>query len=394
MLRPLLALPRTVWLLGWVSLINDAASDLIYPLLPIYLASVLLAGPRALGLIEGVAEMVGSLLKLYSGVVADRIARRKPLVVAGYALAALARPLIALAAVWPVVLLLRFLDRVGKGLRSSPRDAMLAGSVDAGRRGLAFGLQRGMDNAGAVIGPFAAWLLLAGGVSIHHLIYWTAVPGVLTVLLAAAVAEPPRDRAETAPAAMDWRLSRLPSPYRRYLLVLGLFSLGNSSNMFLLLKARDLGLAEAQIPLLWGVTSLVATVFSPVLAGWSDRLGRIRLICAGWLVYALFYGALGASAGGSGLLWPAFAVYGLFLAATEGAEKALVADLAPPHSLGTAYGWFHLVTGLSLLPASWLFGVLWEELGTLAAFSWAAGCALAAAAFLWFWIGADGARHH
>jgi MFS family permease len=387
--KPLLALPRTVWLLGWVSLLNDAASDLVYPLLPIYLSSVLLAGPKALGLIEGVAETVGSLLKLVSGLLADRIDRSKPLVVGGYALAAVSRPLIALAAAWPVVLLLRFMDRVGKGLRSSPRDAMLAASVDTGRRGLAFGLQRGMDNAGAVIGPLAAWLLLDQGLAIRDLILWTALPGALTVALAAAVAEPVRPRA-SAPRPLDWRPAALPRRYRRYLLVLALFSLGNSSNMFLLLQARSLGLPEAQIPLLWGLTSLTATLFSPALAGWSDRLGRVRLIGAGWIIYGLFYLALGTNGSGTAMLWPAFAVYGLFLAATEGAEKALVADLAPVELLGTAYGWFHLVTGLTLLPASALFGWLWERFGPLVAFGWASGCAFGAALLLGVWVGRDG----
>ncbi|NJD05162.1 MAG: MFS transporter [Methylococcaceae bacterium] len=389
MLKPLLALPRTVWLLGWVSLLNDAASDLVYPLLPIYLSSVLLAGPKALGLIEGIAETVGSLLKLASGLLADRLARSKPLVVGGYALAAFSRPLIALASVWPVVLALRFMDRVGKGLRSSPRDAMLAASVDSGRRGLAFGLQRGMDNAGAVIGPLAAWLLLEQGLAVRDLIFWTALPGVLTVALAAIVAEPDRPR-PSSPRPLDWSPALLPRRFRRYLLVLALFSLGNSSNMFLLLQARAMGLPEAQIPLLWGLTSLTATLFSPVLAGWSDRLGRVRLIGAGWIIYGLFYLGLGTHDNGTAALWPAFAVYGLFLAATEGAEKALVADLAPPELLGTAYGWFHLITGLTLLPASVLFGWLWERFAPLAAFGWASGCAFAAVLLLWLWVGSDG----
>lgn len=389
MFKPLLALPRTVWLLGWVSLLNDAASDLVYPLLPIYLSSVLLAGPKALGLIEGIAETAGSLLKLASGLLADRLARSKPLVVGGYALAALSRPLIALASVWPVVLALRFMDRVGKGLRSSPRDAMLAASVDSGRRGLAFGLQRGMDNAGAVIGPLAAWLLLEQGLAVRDLIFWTALPGVLTVALAAIVAEPDRPR-PSSPRPLDWSPALLPRRFRRYLLVLALFSLGNSSNMFLLLQARAMGLPEAQIPLLWGLTSLTATLFSPVLAGWSDRLGRVRLIGAGWIIYGLFYLGLGTYGNGTAVLWPAFAVYGLFLAATEGAEKALVADLAPPEMLGTAYGWFHLITGLTLLPASVLFGWLWERFEPLAAFGWASGCATGAAVLLWLWVGKDG----
>lgn len=385
MLRAVLALPRTVWLLGLVSLFNDSTSELVYPLVPLFLASVLMAGPRALGLIEGVAEATASLLKLFSGVLMDKRGHAKGWVAGGYALAAFSRPLFYLASSWPMVLALRFADRVGKGLRTSPRDAMLAGAVDKDRRGLAFGLHRAMDNAGAVIGPLLAALLLARGMPLKDVFLWSVVPGIITVILALSIKEPP-----VVPAAnrqlFSWKMAGFPPAYKRYLLVLALFTLGNSSNMFLLLRAKELGLPDYQVPLLWALVSGVAMVFSMPLSALSDRIGRVRLILAGWIVYGLFYLLLGINGFHAVLLWPLFAFYGLFLAATEGAEKALVADLAPRNQLGTAYGWFNLTAGFMLLPASILFGWLWQGVAVEAAFGFSAACALLAALLLKFWV--------
>lgn len=385
MLKVILELPRTVWLLGLVSLFNDATSELLYPLVPLYLASVLMAGPRALGLIEGIAEATASLLKLFSGVLMDRRGNAKGWVVAGYGLAALSRPLFYLAASWPTVLALRFADRVGKGLRTSPRDALLAGTVGENHRGLAFGLHRAMDNAGAVIGPLLAAWLLVRGVPIKEVFLWAIVPGIITVALALAIKAPPVIPAEKH-QAFSWKMAGFPSAFKRYLLVLALFTLGNSSNMFLLLRASELGLPDYQVPLLWALVSGVAMVFSVPLSALSDRLGRVRLILSGWLVYGLFYLLLGINGFHTLLLWPLFAFYGLFLAATEGAEKALVADLAPPERLGTAYGWFNLTAGLMLLPASILFGWLWQAVNPFAAFGFSASCALLAALLLKLWV--------
>ncbi len=385
MFEAVLALPRTVWLLGLVSLFNDSTSELVYPLVPLFLASVLMAGPRALGLIEGVAEATASLLKLFSGVLLDKRGHAKGWVAGGYGLAAFSRPLFYLASSWPMVLALRFADRVGKGLRTSPRDALLAGSVSEERRGLAFGLHRAMDNAGAVIGPLLAAWLLERGMPLKNVFLWSIVPGTITVALAMSIKSP-----AVVPAAQrqafSWRLADFPPGFKRYLLVLALFTLGNSSNMFLLLRAKDLGLPDYQVPLLWALTSAVAMVFSTPLSALSDRLGRVRLILAGWVIYGLFYLLLGLNGFHALLLWPLFAFYGLFLAATEGAEKALVADLAPKERLGTAYGWFNLTAGAMLLPASLLFGWLWQGVAVEAAFSFSALCALAAALLLKFWV--------
>lgn len=386
MFKSIFALPRTVWLLGLVSLFNDSASELVYPLVPIYLASVLMAGPKALGIIEGIAEASGSLLKLFAGVLADKMHSTKSWVVGGYSLAALGRPLLALAGSWPVVLVLRFTDRAGKGLRTAPRDAMLALAVNKNQRGLAFGLHRTLDNAGAVVGPLAAAGLLAMHMPIREILLWTLVPGVIAVALALSVCEPPRESPRTT-ATFSWTLRGFPAPFKRYLLVLALFTLGNSSNMFLLLRARDMGVAEYQVPLLWALVALTASVCSTPLSALSDRIGRTRVIVAGWGVYGVFYVILGLNGSVLWLLWPLFAFYGLFMAATEGAEKALVADLTPGRELlGTAYGWFSLTAGIMLLPASLLFGWLWQSFNPETAFGFGAGCALLAALLLKFWV--------
>lgn len=381
MIKALAGLPRTVWFIGLISLINDSASEMIYPLVPLYLSSVLMAGPKALGLIEGIAEATASLLKLFSGVVVDRTRRSKPWIVVGYALAGFGRPLMAFAGSWVMLLAIRFADRVGKGLRSSPRDALLADSVDADRRGLAFGLHRSMDNAGAVVGPLLAFLLLSWQVSLQDIFLWSIVPAILCVGLALAIKEPSVKRL-AAPQRFDWRLRDMPSPFKRYLAVVALFTLGNSSNMFLLLRARELGVPQAHIPLLWAAVSAVAMVFATPLSALSDRWGRVRLLSWGYLAYALFYFALGCISASGWKLYALFAFYGLFMAATEGVEKALVADLAPESRRGAAFGWFNLTAGLLLLPASVIFGWIYQIIAPWAAFAFSGGCALAAAVLL------------
>ena len=382
-MNAIFSLPRAVWLLGMVSFFNDSASELVYAVLPLYIASVLMAGPRAMGIIEGVAEATGSLFKLASGVLSDRMKSGRSWVLGGYGIAALARPLMALASSWPFLLALRFADRVGKGLRTSPRDAMLARSVEKEKRGIAFGFHRSMDNAGAVLGPLLAALLLELHMPIRHILLWSAVPGAVVVLLVLCLKEP--QRIPVQHTTFSWKLDGFPIAFRRYLLVLGLFTLGNSSNMFLLLRAKDLGLPDYQVPLLWALVSFSAMLFSTPLSALSDRLGRVTLIVSGWGIYGVFYLIMGFD-GSTFLLWPLFAFYGLFMAATEGAEKAYVADFAPSDRLGTAYGWFNLVTGFMLLPASLLFGSLWQKFGYQAAFAFSACCALLASLLLKCWV--------
>lgn len=387
MLSALRSLPRTVWLIGLISLINDSASEMLYPLIPLYLSSVLMAGPRALGIIEGIAEATASLLKLVSGVIMDRSQRARPLIIAGYGLAGIGRPLIAFVTSWPGLLVIRFADRVGKGLRTSPRDALLAASVSPDHRGLAFGVHRALDNAGAVIGPLLAALLLAWGLPLKDIFLWSIVPALLCFALALGIREAPSVTTLTSPVdtTFSWQLNTLPPVFKRYLLVVALFTLGKSSSMFLLLRAQELGVAPAHIPLLWGAVSAVAMLFSAPLSALSDRLSRTRLLTAGYAAYGLLYWGLGLlDVQDSPLLFVLFAGYGLFLAATEGVEKALVADLAPAERRGTAFGWFNLTAGLFLLPASILFGSLYETFSPLLAFAFSGSCALLAAGLLHF----------
>ena len=385
MFTTLKTLPRTVWLIGLISLVNDSAGEMLYPLIPLYLSSVLMAGPKTLGLIEGIAEATASLLKLFSGIIIDHTQRSKPWIIFGYGLAGLGRPLIAFVSSWPWLLLIRFSDRVGKGLRSSPRDALLANSVNQNQHGLAFGLHRAMDNAGSVLGPLLAFGFLSAAIPLKTIFVWSAIPAAICLLLTFAIQEPKLDHPKPS-QTFDWRWANLPDNFKRYLIVVALFSLGNSSNLFLLLRAQELGVAAAEIPLLWAAVSAVAMVFSTPLSALSDRVGRIRLLYCGYLAYGLFYLGLGFSQQNSLLLFALFGFYGLFMAATEGVEKALVADLAPTGLRGTAFGWFNLVTGAMLLPASLIFGELYQAISPLIAFGFSAICALLSALLLKTWV--------
>lgn len=368
-----------VLVLGLVSLLTDVSSEMIYPLLPLFLTAVLGAGPAFLGVIEGVAETTAALLKLASGIWSDRVRRRKPLVLGGYGLSGLVRPLVALAASPAWVLAIRFADRLGKGLRSSPRDALIADSVAPELRGRAFGFHRSMDHAGALLGPLLAAGLLAWVTTDLRTVFWlAALPGLLAVLLLAGrVREAPRRPSAAAEAWVG-----LPGgPLRTYLLVLLLFTLGNSTDAFLLLRAADLGMTPARIPLLWAFFHLVKMAAVFPFGALSDRIGRRGVIVAGWGVYSAAY--LGFAVAGNELqVWLLFALYGLFYGLSEGAEKALLVDLATPAQRGAAFGWFHAAIGLGALPASLLFGWLWQVAGPVPAFGCGAGLAALAALLL------------
>ena len=385
MWKTLRSLPRTVWLIGLISFVNDSASEMLYPLMPLYLASVLMAGPKALGLIEGVAEATSSIFKLVSGVIVDRTKRSKAWIVIGYLLAGIGRPLIALAISWTWVLLIRFTDRLGKGLRSSPRDVLLAESVPAHQRGITFGLHRSMDNAGAVVGPLLAALLLSLNVPVRDVFLWAAIPGVITVLLALCLTEPTR-KTSVIPKKFTWSMEGLPPQLRRYIFVVGLFALGNSSDMFLLLRAREAGVPQDQIPLLWAAISLITTIFGTPLSALSDRFSRKYFILIAWLAFAFFYMAMSLPHISIWSIFGLFGLYGLFKAATEGVEKALVADLAPPGMAGTAFGWFNLISGVMLFPASFIFGWIYESFSPTYAFLFSGSCALCALVMLASWV--------
>lgn len=385
MIQSIFNLPRTVWLIGLISLVNDSASEMIYPLMPLYLSSVLLAGPKAMGIIEGIAEATSSIFKLVSGVIVDRTKQSKPWIIFGYSLAGIGRPLIILANSWVWVLIIRFTDRMGKGLRSSPRDALLAESVSPHQRGLTFGFHRSMDNAGAVIGPLLAALFLSMGVALKDIFLWAILPAAITITLALFI----KETKLTAPSNrlhFSWSLQGIPNQFKRYLVAAGVFALGNSSDMFLLLRAREIGVPQEHIPLLWAGISLITTIFGTPLSAWSDSLGRKRFILMAWLAYAGFYVAMGLTSISVVQVFGLFAIYGLFKAAIEGVEKALVADMAPVGLSGTCFGWFNLVTGLMLLPASFIFGWLYESMGPFQAFLFSGSCASIAFVLMLTWV--------
>ncbi|WP_026842681.1 MFS transporter [Citrifermentans bremense] len=367
-----------VLILGLVSFFTDVSSEMIYPLLPLFLTGVLGAGPAFLGTIEGVAESTSSLLKLVSGIVSDRVRRRKRLVLIGYTVSSFMRPLIGSAGSAFTVLLIRTGDRVGKGIRTSPRDALIADSVDPSLRGKAYGFHRSMDHAGALVGPLVATLLLSYFVTDLRVVFWlAAIPGLLAVLL---IVWKVRETERVPLAKERLQLALIPAgPLRRYLLILFLFTLGNSSDAFLLLKAGTLGVPPHRIPLLWAFFHLVKMMSSMPFGALSDRIGRKSVIVAGWCVYSLAYIGFGLAANEM-QVWLLFAFYGLFFGLTEGAEKAYLVDMSDATLRGAAFGWYNFAIGAGALPASLLFGLIWQHAGPVAPFIF--GAALSALAVL------------
>ncbi|MBN2298473.1 MAG: MFS transporter [Deltaproteobacteria bacterium] len=366
---------------GLVSLANDIASEMIYPLLPIFLSSVLHASASAIGIIEGIAETTVSILKYVVGSLSDRLGRRKPLFAAGYAISNILRPLIGLSLNWIHVLFFRSADRVGKGIRTAPRDAMLADSAADADRGLAFGFQRAMDHLGALAGPLIATFLIHTGCSIQQVFMISFVPGIITVALALTlIKEREKKRIISSKQALTGALT---PRFGFFLFTLVIFTLGNSTDAFLLLRARDAGIGIALIPVLWTVLHLSKTLFSIPGGMISDRIGRKPVIIAGWTVYCLVY--LGfAFAGSASAIWGLFFAYGVYFGLCEGVEKAFVADLVPETVRGGAYGLYNLAIGISALPASVLFGVVWDILDPQYAFLMGAMFALSAAILLLF----------
>jgi MFS family permease len=374
-------LDKGVVALGWVSFLNDAASEMIYPLLPDFVTRVLGAGPAVLGLIEGVAEATASLAKVTAGWWSDRVRRRKPFVVLGYVVATVARPLIGVATSWAQVLAIRFADRLGKGLRTPPRDALLAGMTSSKDRGRAFGLQRAMDNAGGLVGPILAALILRFWIREERTLFLLAlVPGLVAVLLLVLKVPEKRQPVDSPRAPME-KSPGLSQPLRIAIAIFGLFTLANSTDAFLLLRARDCGVPVWQLPLLWAFFNGAKAAVGVPGGALSDRIGRVPTITLGWLIYALSYAGF-AFASAPLQIWALFGFYALFFAATEGAERALIADLAGERARGRAFGVFHAAVGLAALPASILFGLWWKLFGPRTAFLVGMAISLAATAAL------------
>ncbi len=380
MTRP--RLPRTVWVLGLASLLNDTASEMIMPLLPVFLTATLGAAPAAIGLIEGLATAASSVLQLVSGRLADRGISTRRLVLGGYGTSNLVRPLIALAWAWPVVLLLRFADRIGKGLRTAPRDALLAASVAEQHRGAVFGFHRAMDHGGAMLGPLLAFGLLQWGFSTPHVFAASVVPGVLVLLCLGFGLREPRPTPPQAPAPLRWRT--LDKSVRGLIGAAGLLALASVPDAFLVLWAFQGGIEVAWLPLLWAAAHAVRSAVS-VPAGWlSDVLGRQPVMTGGWLIRAALLASMGAVANDGPVLWILFLAYAGATACTEGAERALIGDHAPAAQKGTAFGVYHLVSGLLVLPGAVLFGAIWQTLGQGSAFVAAAALTvLGAGIFTW-----------
>ena len=378
-------LPRNVIALSLVSFFTDASSEIIYPLLPLFLTTVLGASASALGVIEGAAETTAAVLKLASGWWSDKVGRRKPLVVAGYVLASAVRPLVALAQGAGQVLAIRVADRVGKGIRGAPRDALLADSVSKEQRGRAFGLHRTADHLGAVVGPLIAFAVLRWTtLDLRTLFLLAAIPGALAVIaLVVGVREPRRVAPPLTSAQRPSLDTTLPRRFWAYLVVLLVFTLGNSTDAFLLLRASQLGVTTAMVPILWAMLHVVKAATSTPGGALSDRIGRTPLIIAGWILYAAVYLAF-AYAHAPWHAWALFATYGVFFGLTEGVEKALVADLVPASRRGAGYGWYNLAIGLGALPASVIFGMIWDRAGAGSAFTFGAAMSAIAAVGLVF----------
>jgi len=370
-------LSSNVLALSLVSLLNDTSSEIIYPLLPAFLVLTLGASPFAIGLIEGLAESVASILKLFSGYLSDKFGTRKLPVFIGYALAAITRPFLSFVTTWPQVLVVRTADRVGKGIRGSPRDALIAASVPETERGFAFGFNRAADNMGAVLGPLVGFILLyfiarnadsPTAREYQQVFLYASIPVVLGLLVIVGFVRE-KDKSATANGGMPIRFSlgTFDSKFKLYLGIVALFTLSNSSDAFLLLRAEQSGIAPVLLPLLWVVLNISKVVSSLIGGHLSDTIGRRPMIVSGWIVYALVYVGF-AFVGSAWEAWALFIVYGTYFGLTEGTEKALVADMVSEDKRGTAYGFYNLAIGITVLPASLLFGLVWDGFGAPTAF--------------------------
>lgn len=372
-------LSKNVRNLGWVSFFNDVSSEMIYPLLPLFLTQVLGAGVLFVGLIEGIAESVSSFLKLFSGWLSDRFQKRKRIIFFGYTLASITRPIMGLVTSSFHVLFLRFFDRVGKGVRASPRDALLSQSCREDERGKAFGFQRMMDHAGAMAGPLIASILMAILIKdLRVIFYLSAIPAFFCLwILFRGVTDVIENRIPSPPASrLHWK--SWDKKFKYFLIIITLFTLGNSSDAFLLLRAKDLGIDIVSIPILWFFFHLSKAIFSVPGGSLSDRIGRRRVMIFAWTVYGLVY--LGfAFASKAYHIWFLFFIYGLFYGLSEGTERAWVADLVEESKRGTAYGVYNFFIGMATLPASLLMGLIWKAVGVQWAFSFGAIMALIAA---------------
>jgi len=385
-MKKIFGFQKNIFYMGLVSFFTDMSSEMIYPLLPVFLTNVLKAPMTFVGLIEGIAESTASIFKLFSGWLSDKLGKRKLFVSIGYTLSSICRPLVSLAAYPWHVLLVRFADRVGKGIRTAPRDALIADTCNPDEKGKAFGFNRAMDHAGAIAGPAIATGLLLYFTDNYRLVFALAfIPAIAAIFVVLFLVKEKRPEQNCPPQPLKLTLKIFDNKFKTYLLVIGIFTLGNSSDAFLLLRAKDLGISITLLPLLWIVLHITKMLSSMPGGMLSDRIGRKKVIIAGWILYCLTYFGF-AWASLPVHIWVLFAVYGFFYGLTESVEKAFVADLVSSDIRGSAYGIYNAVIGIVALPASVLMGFLWEKFGVVPAFSLGAGLALLSAILLLFTV--------
>ncbi len=389
-------LPRNIWVVTFTSFFTDISSEMLFNLIPLFLANVLGVGTAVIGLIDGIAETTASLTKIYAGALSDKIGGRKWLAVIGYALSAVSKPFLYFATAWGWVLGVRFADRVGKGVRTAPRDALVADSINEKQRGLAFGIHRAGDTAGAFVGlglaALIVWLTERGAAKLELRTFQIAVlasiiPAVLGVIILALGANDVPGMAKGS-SRLQLTFEGLDNRFRLFVLVLVLFTLGNSSDSFIVLLGQNRGLDVLQVMLMVMTFNLIYASLAGPFGSLSDRFGRRSLIIAGWIVYGLIYLGLALSHTGW-QVWVLYALYGIYYAATDGVTRALVADIVPPTRRGGAYGLFNAAVGISALPASVIAGVLWQGIGPWHGFGPSApflfGAAMALLAGILFW---------
>ena len=362
-------IPRNVWVLGLVSFFNDVASEMVYPIVPIFMTQVLKASTTAVGLVEGIAESTAAITKFIFGYLSDKFQRRKPFVVFGYTFSALSKGIIGLATAWPLVLFSRFLDRLGKGLRTGSRDALLLQNTDKKNKGFIFGFHRAFDSAGAVLGPIIGLLLIYFFNNNLRLIFYLAtIPGILGVLLLLFLVKEKRNRnllKSNKKFSFSWKF--LNSKVKLFLLISFIFALGNSSDAFLILRAKNLGLTTQLAVFVYVLYNLVQTVLATPLGKLSDKIGHRKMFAFGLLVFSLVYFAFGLI-NNSLFLWFLFPIYGIYIAATDGVSKAYLGEFISEEEAGSVYGLYQMLIAFASFFASFLGGILWTKIGPFATF--------------------------
>lgn len=384
----ILGLKKNVFFAGLVSFFMDFSSEMIYPLVPIFLSSVLGVNKSVIGLIEGIAESTASLLKVFSGWFSDKIKKRKPLIIVGYGISTISRPIVALSTLWSHVLAFRFVDRFGKGIRGAPRDAIIAESTEYKDLGRSFGFHRGMDTLGAVAGPAAAFILLLFFTGNYRLVFWLSmIPGIIAVLLIIFFIK------EKKPEQTDSQIPKFSLKYfdwrfKAFILVATIFAIGNSSDVFLILRAANIGVKETYIPILYLTFNFVYALTSLPAGILSDRIGRKRVMLAGFILFGFIYWGF-AAASEQRHIWGLFILYGVFMGLTEGVQKAYLATIMPEKFIATGYGIYNTFVGIAILPASLIGGWLWDKYGPQKTFYYGAITAFTAALIFLIIFGRD-----